>query len=330
MSQDNQKNKSITVFDVANKAGVSKSTVSLVLTNSDKVSEKTKLKVQKAMQEVGYVYNRDAAALRSRKSNLVAIVINDLTNPYSAQLAVALEAQIRKMGMFTTLVNTGENIETQCELMHKLQEFNVAAFVVCPAPETRPEHLNSLVEKGIPVVSIMREVEGANVATVLPDNVVGTKQATQHLLAKGYQRIVFLGGNELISDYHQRLSGYQQALEGNAYCYSIESETTRNGGRLAMAQLLSEYPDAQAVVCFNDVIAYGAIETMKSQHLEPGKDIAIVGFDDLVDSALMFPALTTVHINAQEIAKAVCSALENKGSQNKTLVNVALIERESC
>ena len=112
--------KSVTVHDVARVAGVSKSTVSLVLTGSKKVSDTAKLKVEKAIDETGYVYNRDAASMRSRKSNLVAIVINDLTNPYSAQLAVGLEQQIRKMGLFSMLVNSGEDVETQNQLVRNL------------------------------------------------------------------------------------------------------------------------------------------------------------------------------------------------------------------
>ena len=124
------KSKSVTVIDVAKKAGVSKSTVSLVLTGSPKVSDKARSKVEKAIDEIGYVYNRDAASLRSRKSNLVAIVINDLKNPYSAQLAVGLEKQIRQMGLFSMLVNSDENVETQSSLVRNLKEYNVAAFII--------------------------------------------------------------------------------------------------------------------------------------------------------------------------------------------------------
>ena len=94
----------VTVWDVAEQAQVSKSTVSLVLTNSDKVSKKSKEKVLAAIDKLGYVYNRDAAALRSKRSNLVALVINDLTNPYSAQLAVGLEKHIFELGMLPMLV----------------------------------------------------------------------------------------------------------------------------------------------------------------------------------------------------------------------------------
>lgn len=105
--------KNVTVIDVAKAAGVSKSTVSLVLQGSDKVNPATRDKVQAAMAELGYVYNREAASLRGKRSNLVAIVINDLTNPYSAQLAVGLEANIRRMGLFSMVVNSGEDKDTQ-------------------------------------------------------------------------------------------------------------------------------------------------------------------------------------------------------------------------
>ncbi len=332
---DHSNTKSVTVIDVAKKAGVSKSTVSLVLTKSNKVSEKSKRKVEKAIDVLGYVYNRDAASLRSRKSNIIAIITNDLRNPYSAQLAVGLEQQIRQMGLFSMLVNSGENVETQTSLVRNLKEYNVAAFIICPAPGTSPGWVNSLVKQGFPVVHIMREVEGANVVTVSPDNFAGTKLATQHLLKKGHKKIAFIGGNESISDYHQRLSGYTEAMTLAKISFSkelcVQSNTTRNGGRSAMEEVLSISPDIEAVVCFSDVIAYGAIEQMRIAGKEPGKDIAVVGFDDLEDSRLMSPALTTIHVDANQIAIAVCQILTNigDGNRNKILVGVDLVERES-
>ena len=331
----NSNSKSATVHDVARAAGVSKSTVSLVLTRSKKVSDKAKLKVEKAIEETGYVYNRDAASMRSKKSNLVAIVINDLTNPYSAQLAVGLEQQIRKMGLFSMLVNSGENVETQNQLVRNLKEYNVAAFIMCPAPGTTAEWTNQLVEQGFPVVHIMREITGAKVATVLPDNFAGTNMATQHLLEKNHRKIAFLGGRETISDYHQRLSGFTEAMVladvpfSNKLC--IQSDTNRHGGRQAMATALAVEPALEAVVCFSDVVAYGAIEQMKSAGKMPGTDIAIVGFDDLEDSRLMTPALSTVHVDANQIGIAVCQILSHikDGSRNKVLVGVELMVRES-
>ncbi|MFT4929806.1 MAG: LacI family transcriptional regulator [Phenylobacterium sp.] len=327
--------KSITVFDVARVAGVSKSTVSLVLTGSDKVSDKAKLKVEQAIEATGYVYNREAASLRSRRSNLVALVINDLTNPYSAQLAVGLERHISQMGMFSMIVNSGENVDTQAQLVKNLKEYNVAAFIMCPAPGTTAKWTNDLVEQGFPVIHIMREIDGANVPSVLPDNISGTRQATEHLLQSGYRRIAFLGGNESISDYHQRLCGFVEAMkQADVDCpqhLHIQSDTNRHGGRQAMLKALETEPGLDAVICFSDVIAYGAIEQMRASGKEPGKDIAIVGFDDLEDSRLMSPALSTVHIDADKIGASVCKILANikENGQQTMLVDVELIARES-
>lgn len=308
--------RSVTVIDVAKKAGVSKSTVSLVLTGSIKVSDSSKDKVLKAIKATGYVYNRDAASLRSRKSNLVAIVLHDLTNPFAGQLAVGLEQHIRNIGLFSMIVNSGESVDRQTELVQSLKEYNVAAFIICPAPGTKAQWINNLVEQGFPVITIMRKVSGANVTTIIPDNVKGTELATQHMLAKGYRKLAFLGGKEDISDYHERLLGFKQAMLRAGVAFSpqqcFQSGTTRNSGRSAMEQALTHDPDIDAIVCFSDVIAYGAIEQMRLMGKTPGKDIAVVGFDDLQDSCLMSPSLTTVHIEASKIGGAVSELLKSK------------------
>lgn len=305
--------KNVTVIDVAKAAGVSKSTVSLVLQGSDKVNPATRDKVQAAMAELGYVYNREAASLRGKRSNLVAIVINDLTNPYSAQLAVGLEANIRRMGLFSMLVNSGEDKDTQSQLVQSLKEYNVAAFVICPAPGTEAGWVDRLAA-AVPVIHIMREVSGVSVPTVLPDNHAGTLASTRHLLSQGYTRIGFFGGNQRISDYGERLAGFKAALaEAGLEPAGVweTALTNRHGGRLAMAELLASSQRPEALVCFTDIVAYGAIEQLRQQGLKPGEDMAIVGFDDLDDSKLMTPALSSIAIDADAIGAAVCSVLDN-------------------
>lgn len=330
-------NKKTTVFDVAKLAGVSKSTVSLVLTQSNKVSEKSREKVMKAIEELGYVYNRDAASLRSRSSKLVALVINDLTNPYAAQLAVGLEQHINKLGLVTMLVNTDEDVERQSKIVNTLKEYNVAAFVICPAPGTSASWTDNLIRQGFPVINIMREVPFSAAPTILPDNRKGTRIATQHLLQQGLSNIAFLGGTESISDYHERLSGYLDAMASAGIQvpshYQIQAQTNRQGGREAMQALYQQDKTVDAIVCFSDVIAYGAMEQMRAFNLQPGRDIKIIGFDDLKDSRSMSPSLSSVHIDADEIGKQTCQALTNvmnrAPSQARILVDVELITRAS-
>lgn len=189
-----QDKKSVTVHDVARVAGVSKSTVSLVLRGSEKASAKAKDKVLKAIEETGYVYNRDAAAMRSKSSDLVAIVINDLTNPYSAKLAVALEKHVRQLGLMATLVNTSEDVETQTQIVAKLKEYRVKAFIICPAPNTEAKWLEELQTMQTQVVSIMRQVSGSTIPCVLPDNEKGVYTATKALIKRGHKQIAFIGG----------------------------------------------------------------------------------------------------------------------------------------
>ncbi|MBE0352899.1 MULTISPECIES: LacI family DNA-binding transcriptional regulator [Pseudoalteromonas] len=326
----------VTIWDVAKEAQVSKSTVSLVLTNSDKVSNKSKEKVLTAIDKLGYVYNRDAAALRSKRSNLVALVINDLTNPYSAQLAVGLEKHIYDLGMLPMLVNIAECVERQKQVVKTLKEYNVSAFIMCPAPGTEQSWQDDLINSGFPVINIMREVPFSAAPCVLPDNKKGTHIATSHILSQGIEEIAFLGGVDEISDYHERLSGFLSALKQFNISEDkrvIQAQTNRQGGREAFNSLIKKSPHIKAIICFNDVIAYGAIEAMRQHGLEPGKDIKVVGFDDLEDSRLMLPSLSTIAINADEIGKRTCQVLKELLNQStppvRTLVDVNLQIRDS-
>jgi len=330
------KAQNITIFDVAKEAQVSKSTVSLVLTQSDKVSDKSKQKVLLAIDKLGYVYNRDAAALRSRRSNMVALIINDLTNPYSAQLAVGLEHHIHALGMLPILVNTDEDVNRQSQVVKTLKEYNVAAFIMCPAPGTNQKWIDELINSGFPVINIMREVPFCNAPTILPDNKKGTHLATMHIISQGITELAFIGGNTDISDYHERLSGFKSALAH----FAIDDEKpiitafpNRQGGREAFNKLYQQTPDIQAIICFNDVIAYGVIEAIRQHGLIPGQDIKVVGFDDLEDSRLMSPSLSSVNISADEIGKRTCQALRELLAQStpavRTLVDVTLNIRDS-
>ena len=331
-----KKTDKITIFDVAREAQVSKSTVSLVLTHSDKVSDKSKEKVLHAIDKLGYVYNRDAAALRSRRSNLVALVINDLTNPYSAQIAVGLENHIHTLGMLPMLVNTAESVERQTQVVKTLKEYNVAAFIMCPAPGTTQQWVDELINSGFPVIHIMREVAFCAAPTILPDNKKGTHLATSHILQQGIEDIAFIGGTDDISDHHERLSGFHSALKQfniHQHKPTITAATNRQGGRDAFATLYAQYPATKAIICFNDVIAYGVVEAIRQHGLIPGKDIKVVGFDDLADSCLMSPSLSSVTINADDIGKHTCQVLQellNQGTPAvRTLVDVHLQVRDS-
>ena len=326
----------VTILDVAKHANVSKSTVSLVLTQSDKVSDKSKAKVEQAIAELGYVYNREAAALRSKKSKLVALLINDLTNPYAAQLAVALEQRIYQMGLLPMLVNLAEDSLRQQQMVNSLKEYNVAAYIMCPAPNTDAAWQNALIEQGAIVLNVMRDISMSNAPCILPDNKKGTYLATQHMLEQGLTHLAFFGGLQSISDYQERLSGFEMAVsnaESEIITYVYHGATVRKDAKAAFTQLMQDFPKVQGIVCFSDVTAFGLIEAMREQHIKVGDDIKVVGFDDLDDSALMSPSLSSVHIDVQEIAQRSIDTLKEMLNGDKpalrTLVDVELNIRAS-
>ncbi len=324
--------KSITIHDVAKEAGVSKSTVSLVLTQSDKVSKKSKLKVEQAIDKTGYVYNRDAASLRSRQSNLVAIVINDLANAFTLSFVKSIETKLRNSGMFSMLVTCNDEIETQTKLVNQLKEYNVNSFVICPVQGTNAEWLNDLVKQGYGVINILREVSAAKVATVLPDYYLGIKLAMTHLLEQGFEKIAFIGSNTFTSE-QQKISAYKDALQESGLeilAFRIkQTAVTRHDGRQAINQLLKDENDIEAIVCATDVIAYGVIDILCKKGKKIGNEIAIIGFEDLVDSSLMSPALSSVHVDMNKMADAVLQQLQNTNNRNKILVEIDLITRET-
>ncbi|WP_407333220.1 LacI family DNA-binding transcriptional regulator [Enterovibrio sp. 27052020O] len=326
------------MIDVAKAAGVSKSTVSLVLRGNAGVKAETVEKVNQAIGQLGYVYNRDAAGLRNKESNLVAIVANDLANPYLAQVIIALEGQLERQGFMPVVVNINESVVRQTAMVASLKEHNVAGFFITPAPDTDAKWLHALADATHPVVCLMRDVVGAQVPTVMPDNRLGMFLSTRYLIGLGHQRIAFIGGIEAISDYQERKQGFMQAMDEAGLSVmpgDIEpSSTKRQGGKIALNRVLDRAPEITAIVCFTDVVAYGAYTALRERGLTPGKDIAVVGFDDLEDSRLMSPALTTVRVSAEEIGLMACERLqqwrENQKVPESALVGVELVIRSSC
>ncbi|TIM68611.1 MAG: LacI family DNA-binding transcriptional regulator, partial [Mesorhizobium sp.] len=141
-----------TILDIAREAGVSKSTVSLVLQGSGLIRPETALKVRKAIEDVGYVYNRGAANLRKAHSNVIGMVINDLTNPFFAEMAVGMERVFQSAGIVPFIANTAENPVRQEEVLKSLMEQGVAGLIVSPARGTTPGAFRRIEMAGLPIV----------------------------------------------------------------------------------------------------------------------------------------------------------------------------------
>jgi LacI family transcriptional regulator len=218
----------VTIPDIAVAAGVSKSTVSLALQDSAKLRPETRRKVQRVAKGLGYVYNRAAANLRRQSSDIIAMVINDLTNPFFAELAVGIERALtdagyvvllantsedlaRQDGYVVLLANTSEDLARQEKVIATFGEQGAAGLILCPAYETPATLAEDLSARGMALVTVMRPIDGAPRDFVAPDNPAGTRAATDHLLSQGLRRLAFLGGREGTRIYNERLAGFLEA-----------------------------------------------------------------------------------------------------------------------
>jgi LacI family transcriptional regulator len=329
----------VTIIEIAKAAGVSKSTVSLVLTGRGSVKRETAERIQRAMDQLGYVYNRGAAGLRNAGSNIVGIVINDLSNPFFAELSIGIQNVLQMSGYVAFLAHTGESVSQQSQVIRMMRENGARGIILCPALDTRPEDVEGLASGDASLVLSIRRIAGSQASLVVPDNRAGAARITRHLLNLGHRRIAYVGGMGSMVVRQDRFLGFADAM-ADAKCaidpgLNIESLPTKDGGVRAMGAVLALADRPTAVVCYNDVVAIGAMLAAARRGLSVGTDIAVVGFDDTEEARHVVPALTTVSVDAvglgERSARMLLDQIADRNAAGATYVGEAkLIIRESC
>ena len=328
-----------TIWDIAREAGVSKSTVSLVLQGSDLIKPDTAAKVRKAIVDTGYVYNRGAANLRKAHSNVIGMVINDLTNPFYAEMAVGMERTFQAAGIVPFIANTAESPVRQDQVLKSMLEQGAAGLIVAPARNSQADAFKRIELAGVPIVFVMRRLAESRIPVIAPDNYRGGALAAEHLIAKGHRRLAFLGGNAGLSVFHERMEGFREAclaagLDAGDVTV-VEGETNRLGGMACLDAALNRADAPTGALCFNDAVAFGAMLGLRKRGLEPGRDFAVVGFDDVVEAQHYVPALTSVAGDApglgERAAHAVLKMIQTKTTRAEDQIgSVTLMVRDSC
>jgi LacI family transcriptional regulator len=323
----------VTLVDIASDAGVSRATVSLVLRNVPSVAPATRKRVLQSINRLGYVYHRGAANLRTQRSHAIGLVVSDITNPFFAEIIIAIEDWLGSAGLVTILGNTSENPEKQQRLLKSLSEYPADGILICPTQGSITE-VGSFGGRLPPVVAFTRPLNGIDYAGV--DNLAGSELAIDHLAKLGHRQIAFIGGPSALSSAQQRFLGYQQGLEKNGIPFRedlfIEEAPNRKGGFEGLTTALSLSPAPTAAVCFNDVVALGAIEALRSSGKEPGRDFSIVGFNNIADAH--FGGLTTVDTSPAKIGEAAADLLlhrikEPSAPVRQVILTPRLIVRQS-
>jgi LacI family transcriptional regulator len=295
-----------TIIDVARIAGVSKSTVSNVLQNSVLVRPATRALVEKAMQDLNYVYNRAAANLRGAQVGLIGLVINDLRNPFFTEFAASAQMVFAERGYATVIANTDETPSIQAQVIASMIEHGVSGFLISPTYVDEPEGLETVWRAGIPTMQVLRRIDVRTdmfpFATL--DYETGGRRATEHLLALGLTRIAFVGGLQDRPVTEERMAGYRTAMAAAGLePVAFHGRPSRAYGRDMALGLQGESPGLEAAICFSDLVALGMLAGFAQTGVRVGADFRLVGFDDIEECALAWPQLSSVRCDVARFGR---------------------------
>ncbi|WP_068314143.1 LacI family DNA-binding transcriptional regulator [Polycladidibacter hongkongensis] len=302
-----------TIVDIAKYAGVSIGTVSNALNNKGRISDATRKKVVAAAQELGFVPNYNASKLKSGHSNLVGVIVEDITNPYMSEQTVALEGVLAAKGYLPLLANTNDDVENQRKLIEEMVGRGVAGIVLAPSIGTVADDLALIQSRGVPCVLSTRELSDVTLDFVGADDFQGAKLITSHLLDLGHRNILKIGGHETVSTGRLRTQGFYSAFMERGLALNttrvLPGYATRAFGKACVEQLLPELGTYSAIVCQNDIVAGGVYLALAEAGIRVGEDIAVTGFDGLKDTVLWGPPLTTARASPSAIGRDVGSQL---------------------
>ncbi|MFT9497738.1 LacI family DNA-binding transcriptional regulator [Anaerosolibacter sp.] len=330
----------VTLLQVAKHAGVSRSTASLALRGGRYVSEETREKVFDSMRQLGYVYDRGAANLRSKSSSSVGLVFTDLDNPFYTALLIGINEKLNKHNLTPLLGTTFESCAIQERLISTMLEYRVGGIILFAVPDTPKELIDRIKQVGIPVVLINRNFPERSFDYIGIDDLTAGQIAAEHLIGKGHHRIGFIGGSSKLSSWRERKQGYENAYAKAGlhidHSLIIEGAATRESGYELMEEVLDFQDPPTAVFCYNDIVAIGAMMKLKERGLIPGHDMAILGVDDIPEASIFTPKLTTVSsfpmLRGARAASLLYDRMEGLTTEppQSIIIQPELIVRESC
>lgn len=309
----------VRLSDIAGRAGVSVKTVSNVVHGYAHVRPETRARVQRIIDELGYQPNLTARGLRQGRTGLVALAVPILSQPYFAELASAVVAEATELGWTVLVDQTDGTPEREREAAAGLRGHLIDGLILSPIALEVGELPHS--QTDIPLVLLGERAGAARVDHVGVDNVAAASAATAHLLGRGGRRVAAIG---LQGPEHSasgvaalRRRGYEATLmdAGHQVDPALTPQVDGYGrvhGAAAMWTLLELRDPPDAVFCFNDTLALGALRTLADRGVRVPQDVAVVGFDDIEETRYSVPTLTTMAPDKQEIARAAVRLLAER------------------
>ncbi|WP_343079198.1 LacI family DNA-binding transcriptional regulator [Ostreiculturibacter nitratireducens] len=324
----------VTLKDVAKRAGVSRSAVSRTFTEGASVSEKTRRKVEQAAAELGYSPSVLASSLTTGRTKLIGLVSNNFHNPVFLEVFDRFTKGLQERGLRPLLVNLSDETDPAASV-RLLRQYSVDAVIVASST-LPPSFSRAFREARVPVVhSFGRPTGQAEVHVVGIDNVEAGRLAARTLVARGYRRLAFLGGPEAATSTQDRLTGFREELArhpGAAATASFATAYSFEAGRAEMRRLLSEGPPAEAYFCGDDVLSIGALSALRDAGLDVPGDVGLLGLNDMEMAGWEIINLSTIRqpipeIVAASIELAVAVAETPDGPPEARILTCEVVER---
>lgn len=320
------------IQDIARLAKVSTATVSRVLNKSASVRPQTAQRVQRVVDKMGYIPNRNARNLRVRHSKLYGLIVSDVKNPFFPDLIDGFEALAAAHGIDVIFTHTNYDPERLGHCLRRMAERNVDAIAVMTS-EINLSALQRIRSLKIPVVLLDQTSTGSSFPNVLTDFDSGLMKALRHLRDLGHSQIGFLAGPSGFDSVSRRRDAFIAAMKKLRLKvhpkWIVTGALTISGGSSAMEALLEMPSRPTAIMTTNDQMALGALQAAHRAHLDVPRDLSIIGFDDLPVSTILNPALTTISLSRLEIAERAFSFLHRKPRNNPSPIHPNLIVRET-
>ena len=299
-----------TLGSVAREAGVSIPTVSQVMRGTGRISDQTRQKVLKAAKELHYVPDSRAASIRSGESREIGFVINQLPNPFNAEVVSGVVELLEAEGYLVSILDTRDNAERQSRQLETFIRNGRGGLLWVPAMETPKETFDLLRAHRTPTVTFLRPAH-KDFDHVGIRNAEATATATEYLADLSHRHIAYLGGTDMTFVRKERIAGYKQSLADRGMGEGVvwSSEDNKRAGMDALHALRRAHPDVTAVVCNGDMVALGACLALIRSGLQPGHDVSVVGFDDIDDAAVATPSLTTMAVSPGKMGRKLAQVL---------------------
>lgn len=290
----------VTIQDVAARAGVSAMTVSRVINQPARVAPATRERVERAIRELHFVPNALARGLLHGRTQAIALLVGDISNPFFTQIARSAEDVAQRNGYTLILANSDESPEKERQYIHTLLSRQIDGLLVAPAGNASRPLLDLLSQRKKPFVLIDRVMDGVAADMVVGDSIGGARTLTEHLIGLGHERIALVNGSAEVSTARERRRGYIEALRLHGIEVRpeliVEGNFKREGGVQAARRLLALPADQRPTAIFadNNFHAIVVIEALHDAGLSVPDDIALVCFDDLELASALSPFLTVV------------------------------------